>query len=150
MIKLNGCLAGCFGMGMLLMACDPSTSPGTTSTPTDADLIGTWNVTSIHTKGWMNDDSGDKQTIDNVDPVPSGSYSFEYKSDKTVSTTIDGGSQAGTWSLKGDSVLIIYSFSGFSDTVSSLVAIKGKSGTFTTHQVDPDDDFTVTLSATKQ
>src|SRR3954465_4841186 len=100
MIKLNGCLAGCFGMGMLLMACDPSTGPS--SNPTDADLIGTWNATSVHTKGWTKDDSGNKQNIDNVEPVASGSLIIEYKSDKTVTTTEDGAPTAGTWSLKGD------------------------------------------------
>ena len=147
MVKIFGWMASCFGMGMLLMACDSTTNP--TTGPGPADLVGKWNVTSIHTKGWTNDDSGNKHTIDTVEAVPSGTYTIEYKSDNTVSTTQDGAPITGTWSVKGDSVIIINSLGGYSDTLVALVAINGKSGTFTTHQVDPDDDLMVTLSATK-
>jgi len=151
MKKLNGSLLGCFGLGMLMMACDSGTgSGGGGGNLTEADLIGKWNVTSTHEKGWRNDDAGNKQDVDTVESVPSGTSTVEYKSDKTVSINFGGFGISGTWSIKGDSVITISSFAGFADTSSAFASITGKSGTFITHEVAMDEDLIVTTSATKQ
>jgi len=149
MIKINGWMTMCLGAGMLLMACDTSTNSGSGPTLTEDALIGKWTVTSIHNKGWMNDDAGNRVNVDTVKNVPSGSSTAEYKSDKTVSINFGGFPISGTWSIKGDSVITVESIAGYKDTTSAFVSIDGKSGTFITHEVDMDQDLIVTTSATK-
>lgn len=151
MNKMNGWVAGCLGLGMMLMACggDSATGPGGGGALTEAALVGKWNITSVNNKGWQNDDNGVKQNIDSTDTYPAGLSTVEYKSDKTVSIDMGGFAINGTWSIKGDSVITISSILGFSDTSSAYAVINGNSGTFTTHQVDIDEDLIVTTKAAK-
>lgn len=153
MKKSIGWMAGCFGLGMLLMACggsDSSTGPGNGGTLTEAALIGKWNVTTVHNKGWETDDAGNKKNVDTVETYPAGISTVEYKSDKTMAMNMGGFPITGTWSIKGDSVITVTTVLGFNVPSSAYAVINGNSGTFTTHQVDDQQDLVVTTSATKQ
>jgi len=138
---------------MLLMACggsDSPTGPGTGGALTEAALIGKWNITTTHYTGWQNDSAGNKKTVDSTDTFPSGINTAEYKSDKSFIQSLGGFGFNGTWSIKGDSLITISTFFGITDTTSAYVVINGNSGTYTTHQVDSEQDLVVTSSATKQ
>jgi len=150
MNKANVWVAGCLGLGMLLMACggDSATGPGGGGL-SEATLVGKWNVTSVNNKGWENDDNGVKKNVDSTDTFPAGIYTAEYKSDKTYTMNLGGFAVNGTWSIKGDSLITISTVFGFTDTSSSLASISGNSGTFISHEVDSDQDLIVTTKATK-
>jgi hypothetical protein len=153
MKRLIGCMVAGLGLGMVIMACggsDSATGPGGGGTLTDAEVIGKWTATSAHKKGWETDSAGNKINVDSVLTDAADLPSIEYKSDKTVTTDLGGFALTGTWKIKGDSVITINSFFGIADTSSAYVVINGKSGTYTTHQVDSEQDVTITTSATKQ
>ena len=148
MNKRNGLLAGCLGLGMILMGCDSSTGTSGT-TVSEAALIGKWSITSVHTKGWETDNLGNKKDVDSTETFPVGVNTVEYKSDHSYSTGMGGLNLGGTWSVKGDSVITVTSFLGLEIPSSVSASISGNSGTFISHQVDTEEDLVVTTTATK-
>jgi len=137
---------------MLLMGCGGSDSPtgsGSGNNLTDAAIVGKWELTSIHTQGWETDESGNHKDVNTTEAIPAGTEIAEYKSDKTFTQGTAAFSVTGTWSVKGDSLLtVIADFGGV--TLAEHVVIDGKTATFTSHQVDSEEDITVTNTATKQ
>jgi hypothetical protein len=152
MAEIKGWMAGCFGLGLLLAACDSSTNSGGGGggNVAEADLIGKWSVSSVHRKGWETDVAGNHKDVDTVETYPAGTDIVEYKSDKTFTAGFGMFSINGTWSIKGDSVISVTSILEMKDTSSAQAVISGKEGTFTTHQVDSEEDLVVTTKATKQ
>ena len=149
MVKIFGWMAGCLGLVALLMACDSTTGSSGGGSLTEDALIGKWTVTSVHSKGWLTDDSGNKKNVDTVETFPSGGSTAEYKADKTVAISTDGFAISGTWSIKGDSVITVTDIFGTQAASSAFASINGKSGTFITHEVATEQDLVVTTSATK-
>jgi hypothetical protein len=135
-------MAGCLGLGLLLMACDSSTNSGST------DIVGTWKVTSAHVKGWRLDGEGKKQDVDEDDSSQIGN-TLEFKANKTFAYDI-GFDVTGTWSISGNTLTTLITAFGFTDTTRSTVTIDGKEGTFVFNEVDVDVDIVTTRKATRQ
>jgi hypothetical protein len=136
-------MAGCLGLGLLLMACESSTGSGT-----DADVVGTWKITSAHDKGWRLDDDGNKQDVDEDDSSQIGG-TRQFNADHTLAFDV-GFQVTGTWSVSGNTLTTLITVFGFTDTSTSTVTIDGKEGTFVSHDVDAETDIVTTLKATKQ
>lgn len=160
MSRTKALMAGIFGLGLLLAACN-STDGGGGAPITEADLQGKWTITTMHQKGTRKiTPAGGATTTANVDTtttMPAGS-SIEFKADKSLAISM-GFPMTGTWKLSGtNTVTTIVSFLGEADTSDMTATISGNQGTFVSHDVDSDDfggvmteeDLMTTVKATKQ
>jgi hypothetical protein len=143
MRKTIGSMAGCLGLGLLLMACDSSTGP-----VTPADIVGKWTVTSAHEKGWRLDDEGVKQDVDGDDSSQIGN-TLEFKDDNTLIYNV-GLTVTGKWTISGNTLTTMITVFGFTDTTQTTVTVNGKDATLERHDVDEEEDIVTTLKATKE
>ncbi len=131
------------GLGLLMAACDSANGPVTST-----DIVGTWTYTEAHATGWRYDLENAKQDVDEDDSSWIGS-SIEFKSDNTFSMASDF-PQSGKWAVSGNTLSIIVTVFGFTDTTEYAVTLDGDKGTFVNHEVDEDGDITTTLKATRK
>ncbi len=136
-------MAGCLGLGLLLVACDSSTGAAT-----EADVVGIWKVTSSHDKGWRIDAEGVKVDVDEDDSSAIGN-TLEFKADGTLAYNV-GFDVTGKWSMSGNTLTTLITVFGYTDTTANTVTISGKEGTFVSHDVDEETDIVTTVKATKQ
>jgi hypothetical protein len=141
--------------GVFLWGCGQSaTGPAPV---TEAQVVGTWNPSSMHVHMVMttNIPGTQNMTIDTTETNSPGDY-LQFNSDHTFtsnSSSTGGPPSSGTWSLSGNTLKLISS----PDTMIMTATINGKSGTFVSTQTQSStqgaytvtETITVTIYATK-
>ena len=141
--------------GVFLWGCSQSTTGP--AVVTEAQVIGTWNPTSMHEHMvmTMNIPGTQPVTTDTTVANSPGDH-LQFNSNHTFTSNGSGtGSppSSGTWSLSGNTITLISS----TDTMTMTATINGKSGTFVSTQTQSfsqgaytvTETMTVTIYATK-
>lgn len=156
-------IKGLFGAtlgGLLLVACNGGTGADGGTPISDADMIGIWNVLTMHEKGTEKTSfPGQTPVVENTDSTTTfgAGTTMELKADKTCQLNMSF-PISGTWSAKGSSLTVITTILGITDTAVSTVTLDGKNATMVEHDkgtqvfsgITIERDMVTTIKAVKQ